>query len=164
MSVAHRSIARLPHPIFENLSGCCVKDTNLTPEETRAAIVKKLKLFPIKKWYRTVYKTITTVGPLLRLSLPSLLRALDPILTYSKYFGSSRRRYRYRYRALSYEQSFLISLQPNAGNFGAVSANFAHLLLDRLCRFCSQHATFLMPDPGKTRCRLPRKCATSPQA
>lgn len=84
MSVNHRSIARLPLPVFENLSACSFKEKPPSPEELRALIVKQLKSVPQKKSFRTVYVHVTTVGPLLRLSPPMLLRALDPLLTYGE--------------------------------------------------------------------------------
>jgi hypothetical protein len=82
MSVSHRSIARLPLEIFENLSHCMLSEEPLSPEDLRVTIVKQLKKVPKKKWFRTVYVCVSTVGPLLRLPLPTLMRALDPLLTY----------------------------------------------------------------------------------
>ena len=93
MSVAHRSIARLPLSIFENLAQCSLpttkdttdKEESWTPGQLRAAMVHKLSQFSTQQWYRTVYKSISTVGPLLRLPVTTLVRALDPLLTYGAY-------------------------------------------------------------------------------
>ena len=84
MSVAHRSIARLPLEIFENLSACSFKgeESSLDPEELRAAIVRQLKSVATNKRFRKVYLHISTVGPFLQLSPQTLLSALDPLLTY----------------------------------------------------------------------------------
>lgn len=84
MSVNHRSIARLPLGVFENLCACSFQDEPPPAEELRALVVKQLKSVPQQKSFRTVYVNISTVGPLLRLSPPTLLRALDPLLTYGE--------------------------------------------------------------------------------
>ena len=84
MSVNHRSIARLPLDVFENLATCSFQDEPPPPQELRALVVKQLKSVPQRKSFRTVYVNISTVGPLLRLSPPTLLRALDPLLTYGE--------------------------------------------------------------------------------
>lgn len=84
MSVSHRSIARLPVEIFDGL--CDVSATDL-----RAAISKQLKSVAQKKSFRTVYVKVLTVGPLLQLSVTSLMRALDPLLTYQQCLEFRRR-------------------------------------------------------------------------
>jgi hypothetical protein len=108
MSVAHRSIARLPLEIFENLSSCSFKGEAPSPEVLRATIVKQLKSVQTKKQFRTVYVIVSAVGPFLQLSHSTLLRALDPLLT----FGKSKLIYRIILPALS--PSYSISILGNA--------------------------------------------------
>ena len=71
MSASHRSIARLSLDIFTDLSPNQQDD----PESLRSKIAAKLQQVPTRSG-----KPITTVGSLLQLSSPALLRALDPIL------------------------------------------------------------------------------------
>ena len=84
MSIAHRSIARLPLEIFEDLAKCSINEEQWTSVELRDKIASRLKAHQTKRKYDTVHLKITTVGPLLRVSLRSLLRTLDPLLTYGK--------------------------------------------------------------------------------
>lgn len=86
MSVSHRSIARLPVEIFEGLS-----HDNVTAIDLRAAISKQLINVAKKKSFRTIYIKVLTVGPLLQLSVTSLMRALDPLLTYHECLEFRRR-------------------------------------------------------------------------
>jgi hypothetical protein len=90
MSAAHRSIARLPLEIYTDL--ICERQDQLAenPELLRDAICNKLKKFADRSSRggsrgSVSYDSITTVGGLLtRISKPTLLRVLDPILTYGK--------------------------------------------------------------------------------
>jgi hypothetical protein len=84
MSAANRALARLPADLFENLI-TRLDDDVLTDsgEDLRNAICAKLISVPRKtRNSAAVYDSIKTVGALLQLSMPALLRALDPILTY----------------------------------------------------------------------------------
>ena len=65
---AHRSLARLPLDIFDGLQQC---EVPLSGEDLRREIVGKLKI-----------GRFVNAGSLLRLSPTSLLKALDPLLTY----------------------------------------------------------------------------------
>lgn len=88
MSTSHRSLARLPLEVFDDL----ITRPNDIPEDAavlRNAICNKLKKFPEKSSRQrpnhgmVVFDSITTVGGLLtRISKPTLLRVLDPLLTY----------------------------------------------------------------------------------
>ncbi|GAX09352.1 RAD51-like protein 1 [Fistulifera solaris] len=87
MSVAHRSIVRLPLEIFEGLCD----DGNVAAIDLRTAISKQLKNVAKKKSFRTVYVKVLTVGPMLQMSVTSLMRALDPLLTYQECIEFRRR-------------------------------------------------------------------------
>jgi hypothetical protein len=88
MSTANRSIARLPLDVFENLSGAFEnqgeqQQDSESATNLRNAIVSKLRSVPKKSRSGTVVvENIHTVGALLRLPKTSLLRFLDPLLTY----------------------------------------------------------------------------------
>jgi hypothetical protein len=85
MSAANRALARLPASIFEDLS-TRLDDVTDSGEDLRNAICAKLISVPRKtRNSGAVYDSIKTVGALLQLSMPALLRALDPILTYGMY-------------------------------------------------------------------------------
>ena len=86
MSASNRKITRLPLDIFRDL------DSDSTdPESLRSTICGRLKRFPVKVVSRngssktTTSATVKTVGDLLRTSKGTLLRALDPHLTYGKF-------------------------------------------------------------------------------
>mmetsp|Transcript_11394 Transcript_11394/g.17118 ORF Transcript_11394/g.17118 Transcript_11394/m.17118 type:complete len:505 (-) Transcript_11394:127-1641(-) len=67
MSQQHRAVARLPLKIFTNLTS----NYPIEPKSLKEQIVSKL-----------IKRDITTVGALLDLSALTLLRILDPLLTY----------------------------------------------------------------------------------
>jgi hypothetical protein len=82
MSAANRALARLPADLFEDLI-TRLDDVTDSGEDLRNAICAKLISVPRKtRNSGAVYDSIKTVGALLQLSMPALLRALDPILTY----------------------------------------------------------------------------------
>ena len=113
MSAFHRNLARLPLDVFENLvvpsyspsteepgNGSsnssnmartkpsiptATMATNIAATNLRAGICGKLKSVKRKTKTGYVVESIKTVGALLRLSRPALLRALDPLLTYGKF-------------------------------------------------------------------------------
>ena len=93
MSTAHRSLARLPLEVFTGLilgrNHNGVGETS--PAELRRLICAKLKKFPRQGSYthkkngQVSYDSITTVGQLLtRTSKLTLLKVLDPLLTFGK--------------------------------------------------------------------------------
>jgi hypothetical protein len=83
MSAANRALARLPADLFEDLITRLDDDVTDSGEVLRNAICAKLISVPRKtRNSGAVYDSIKTVGALLQLSMPALLRALDPILTY----------------------------------------------------------------------------------
>lgn len=81
MSATYRSMARLPLKIFEQLSFQSNDDEyeESTAMSIRASVCHKLKQ-PYKK-----ADPITTVGGFLKQSCMTLVRILDPILTYGKH-------------------------------------------------------------------------------
>lgn len=84
MSAAHRSLARLPTDLYRDLIlGRADSDD---PLELRRKICGKLKKFPKQTNSNNneiVHESVTTVGQLLtRTSKLTLLRVLDPLLTY----------------------------------------------------------------------------------
>jgi hypothetical protein len=82
MSASNRALARLPAEIFDNLI-TRPDDVPDSPEDLRKRICRKLISVPRKTRYsRAIFDSIKTVGALFQLSMPALLRALDPILTY----------------------------------------------------------------------------------
>ena len=82
MSATHRTLARLPLDIFADL---------ITRPETcqqDAASLRDLICSKLQQAHTIQGKTtesVTTVGKLLKLSSPALLRALDPVLTHGKF-------------------------------------------------------------------------------
>ena len=115
MSAAHRSLARLPLNVYSDLiRGRADKDHADNPSELRRKICNKLKKFPpttttmmrgggggkqlsssnintsgscnSNNNNEIVHESVTTVGQLLtRTSKLTLLRVLDPLLTYGAY-------------------------------------------------------------------------------
>lgn len=87
MSAAHRSLLRLPLDVFIDLiQERAHKDVD-NPEGLRRSICSKLKKFPSRSRMNgdVVHESITTVGQLLtRISKLTLLKVLDPLLTYGK--------------------------------------------------------------------------------
>jgi len=101
MSAAHRSLARLSlEEVYTDLiCGRAHSDAD-NPGELRRKICSKLKKFPTRSRLRgsrgahnnnsnnhhdVVYESVTTVGQLLtRITKLTLLRVLDPLLTYGK--------------------------------------------------------------------------------
>jgi hypothetical protein len=81
MSVGNKSLARLPLELFE---GILVDRSNPpTSAALRSDICGKLKSFSRKRPNGvSTNESVTTVGQLLQLSRLSLLRILDPLLTY----------------------------------------------------------------------------------
>ena len=78
MSASHRKLARLPLEIFRDLS-------EEDPEILRTNICNRLKRFPIKTSSKTTTPiSVKTVGGLLQTPKPTLLRVLDPLLTYGE--------------------------------------------------------------------------------
>lgn len=86
MSATNRALARLPADIFEDLITRLDDDAD-SGEDLRNAICAKLISVPRKTRNGGAVSrdSIKTVGALLQLSMPALLRALDPILTYGMY-------------------------------------------------------------------------------
>ena len=85
MSSSNRSIARLPLHVFTELISHR-DDEQYAPTDLRAAISRKLEQAGrsmLNKGGNSSLssETISTVGQLMRLTPPSLLRALDPLLT-----------------------------------------------------------------------------------
>jgi len=86
MSSSNRSIARLPLHIFTELISHR-DDEQYEPTDLRAAISRKLEQAGrsmVNKGGNSSAvssETISTVGELMRLTPPSILRALDPLLT-----------------------------------------------------------------------------------
>jgi len=78
MSVSHRSLARLSSDIFTDL-----RPDQGDPESLRSLICTKLQQTQTRQGKTT--EPITTVGALLKLSSPALLRALDPVLCHGMY-------------------------------------------------------------------------------
>lgn len=79
MSAAHRSLARLPLEIFTDLR----TEHHDDPEALRNLICSKLKQTQTRQGKTT--EPITTVGKLLTLSSPALLRTLDPLLAHGAF-------------------------------------------------------------------------------
>jgi hypothetical protein len=82
MSATHRCLARLPIDIFADLITRpeeCQQDA----ASLRGLICSKLQQAHIIQGKMT--ESVTTVGKLLRLSSPALLRALDPLLTHGMF-------------------------------------------------------------------------------
>ena len=83
MSASHRSLSRLPLSIFDNLlhysHSTDTKDKPLIPpKDLRFNICERLNASHQQIKGK---ENVTTVGQLLRMTSPALLRALDPILT-----------------------------------------------------------------------------------
>lgn len=85
MSASQRTLARLPLQVFEQLINDPVESLK-RPEMVREAIIAKLKSFPRKTRNGVVVQSVKSVGDFLRLSIPALLRALDPLLTYGEFW------------------------------------------------------------------------------
>ena len=92
MSAAHRSLTRLPLEVYTDLiRGRAHSDVDDNPGELRRKICSKLKKFPTrsrgKHSHDVIHESVTTVGQLLtRISKLTLLRVLDPLLTYGTYY------------------------------------------------------------------------------
>jgi len=89
MSAARGSLIRLPLGIFEDLlTGREHEEDENVPEsalELHTAVCEKLENFRRKlRNGTTTVDSIKTVGSLLQLSIPTLIQALDPLLTYGK--------------------------------------------------------------------------------
>ncbi|GKY96063.1 hypothetical protein MPSEU_000566500 [Mayamaea pseudoterrestris] len=95
MSVAQRSLTRLPLELYKNLKektdDCGIVDDSIvvTGADSQSAatlrddICSKLRAFSSKSFISdTINERVTTVGGLLKLSPLVLLRVLDPLLTY----------------------------------------------------------------------------------
>jgi hypothetical protein len=82
MCTASRSLARLPLQLFENLS--VEVDDDGGAEKLRAAICTKLKSFAKSTRIGLVHENVQTVGALLEMPTSSVLRALDPLLTFGE--------------------------------------------------------------------------------
>lgn len=80
MSASHRSIARLPLDIF----------TDLRPEQGDAESLRTLVCSKLKQRQGKSSESVTTVGQLLKLSPPALLRTLDPVLCHGMCFDISQ--------------------------------------------------------------------------
>lgn len=90
MSTADRSLARLPLHLFENLA----TDGNTIPaRELREQICASLDTLNTASRNGSVTHRIRTVGPLLQCSAASLVRTLDPLLTYEQCNEFMRRLY-----------------------------------------------------------------------
>lgn len=91
MTSTHRSLARLPLHIFENLQYQSQQQQQIIIDEEeatsklRSSICTKLRQPP--RSLRDAKEPITTVGSFLKLSLITLLQLLDPLLTYGKHNG-----------------------------------------------------------------------------
>lgn len=79
MSAFHRSLARLPLDVFTDLRPQQQGDA----ESMRSLICSKLKQTTSRQGKTT--EPVTTVGQLLKLSSPALLRALDPVLCHGAF-------------------------------------------------------------------------------
>ena len=92
MSAEHRSLARLPLSIFTDLINDDDKNGSYHqhPEVLRSNICHKLHQMTncnsskTQQQSSSSLESITTVGQLLKMTPPALLRALDPLLTHSE--------------------------------------------------------------------------------
>jgi len=81
MSATHQLLTLLPLSIFMNLR----EDDSLCPNDLRSTICNKLKELGRKPGStQQQQESVTTLGQLLNLSPPTLLRALDPLLTHNE--------------------------------------------------------------------------------
>jgi hypothetical protein len=93
MSASNRKLSRLPLQIFEDLvTRPPIESRKDDPESLKSAICSRLKRFPIPSTKKNGIRTSTTcsvktIGQLIRLPKSLLLGALDPILTYGKYYN-----------------------------------------------------------------------------
>lgn len=85
MAASQRQLARLPLEIFQPFS---VEGGDSDAQAIRQAVCQKLQSVPRKSPHHRAaqstcsYEEVRSVGALLQLSVPSLVEALDPLLTY----------------------------------------------------------------------------------
>jgi hypothetical protein len=144
MSIAHRSIARLPLTVFD-IKKDREHDGNVDHGEgrdidaIRRDICSKLKSMPRNKSSRSssVTESVSTVGELLQQSPVILLRALDPLLTYGKDIYDVVAKY-CNTSTFSLTEFLTFSLQTNV--FNSLKTQVFNVLLNLLL-----HGLFSVP-------------------
>jgi len=81
MSTTNVALLHLPLSIFNGLTSHSHREEAFNANDLRSAICSKLKEIGRKPGSQQL-ESITTVGQLLRMTPPALLRTLDPLLTH----------------------------------------------------------------------------------